>query len=78
MPNLVNEEPREPVKVLLEALRYFTRGSKRKRSSEDTIEDERFWKIIKAMLAQVNLTDEQAQTCKKAFLATKIAGILIP
>lgn len=30
------------------------------------------------MLAQVDFTDEQAQFLKKAFLATKIAGILIP
>jgi hypothetical protein len=58
VPDLVNEEPREPVKVLLEAPRYFTRGSKRKRSSGDTVEDERFRKIIKAMLAQVDFTDE--------------------
>ena len=42
VPDLVNEEPGEPVEVLLEAPRYFTRGSKRKRSSEETIEDERF------------------------------------
>jgi hypothetical protein len=30
------------------------------------------------MLAQVDFTDEQAQTCEKAFPATEIAGILIP
>ncbi|KAI1668233.1 hypothetical protein L13192_07369 [Pyrenophora tritici-repentis] len=35
---------------LLEAIRYFIRGSKRKRPSEDTIEDRRFYKTIKAML----------------------------
>jgi hypothetical protein len=74
VPNLVNEEPEKPVEVLPEAPRYFTRGSKRKRSSEDTIEDERFSKIIKAMLAQVNLTDEH-QIFEKAFAATEIAGI---
>jgi hypothetical protein len=45
---------------LPEDLRYFTRESKRKRSGEDTAEDERLRKIIKAMLAQVNLTDEEA------------------
>jgi transcriptional regulator with PAS, ATPase and Fis domain len=63
---------------LPEAPRYFTRESKRKRSGEDTAEDERLRKIIKAMLAQVNLTDEEAQIFKKAFLATEIAGIQIP
>jgi hypothetical protein len=42
VPDLVNEEPREPVNILPEAPRYFTRGSKRKRSSGDTVEDERF------------------------------------
>jgi hypothetical protein len=78
VPDLVNEEPGEPVDILPEAPRYFTRGSKRKRSSGDTVEDERFRKIIKAMLAQVDFTDEQAQTCEKAFPATEIAGILIP
>jgi hypothetical protein len=30
------------------------------------------------MLAQVNFIDEQGQVFTKAFLATKIAGILIP
>ena len=63
---------------LLEALRYFTRRSKRKRPREETVKDKRFSKIVKAILVLVNLTDKQAQTCKKAFLATKIAGILIP
>jgi hypothetical protein len=44
---------------LLEALQYFTRESKRKRSREDTTKDERLYKIIKAMLAQVNLIDKE-------------------
>jgi hypothetical protein len=78
VPDLVNKELRNPVKDLPEAPRYFTRGSKRKRSSEDTVEDERFQKIIKAMLAQVDLTDEQGQFFEKAFPATEIAGIPIP
>jgi hypothetical protein len=74
----VNEESGNPVEDLPEAPRYFTRGSKRKRSSEDTVEDERFQKIIKAMLAQVDFTDEQGQFFEKAFPATEIAGIPIP
>jgi hypothetical protein len=78
VPDLVNEEPGNPVEDLPEAPRYFMRGSKRKRSSEDTVEDERFRKIIKAMLAQVDFTDEQAQFLEKAFPATEIAGIPIP
>jgi hypothetical protein len=64
---------------LLEALRYFTRESKRKRSREDTAKDKRLCKIIKAMLAKVNLTDKETdketQIFKKAFPATEIAGI---
>ncbi|KAI1663808.1 Short chain type dehydrogenase [Pyrenophora tritici-repentis] len=52
VPDLATEESEEPVQSLPEAPRYFTRGSKRKRAGEDTAEDERFRKIIKAMLAQ--------------------------
>ncbi|KAF7565335.1 hypothetical protein PtrM4_047690 [Pyrenophora tritici-repentis] len=60
VPNIADRiELKEPVQFLLEALRYFIRGSKRKRPSEDTAEDKRFRKIIKAILAQVNLTDEE-------------------
>ncbi|KAI1507677.1 hypothetical protein Ptr86124_013394 [Pyrenophora tritici-repentis] len=54
VPDLATEESEEPVQSLPEAPRYFTRGSKRKRAGEDTAEDERFRKIIKAMLAQTN------------------------
>ncbi|KAF7567667.1 hypothetical protein PtrM4_142580 [Pyrenophora tritici-repentis] len=82
VPDLATEESEEPVQSLPEAPRYFTRGSKRKRAGEDTAEDERFRKIIKAMLAQVNLTDketdEDAYIFEKAFPATEIAGIQIP
>jgi hypothetical protein len=78
VPDLETEESEEPVQSLPEAPRYFTRGSKRKRSREDTDEDERLRKIIKAMLAQVDLTDEEAQIFEKAFPATEIAGIQIP
>ena len=78
VPDLETEESKEPVQSLPEALRYFTRGSKRKRSREDTAEDERLRKIIKAMLAQVNHMDEEAQILEKAFPATEIAGIQIP
>jgi hypothetical protein len=60
VPDLATEESEEPVQSLPEAPRYFTRESKRKRSGEDTAEDERLRKIIKAMLAQINLTDEEA------------------
>ena len=62
---------------MLEAPRYFTRESKRKRTGEDPVEDERFRKIIKAMLARVDFTDEQVQIFEKAFLVTEIAGIQI-
>ncbi|KAF7573927.1 hypothetical protein PtrM4_055500 [Pyrenophora tritici-repentis] len=82
VPDLATEESEEPVQSLPEAPRYFTRGSKRKRAGEDTAEDERFRKIIKAVLAQVNLTDketdEDAYIFEKAFPATEIAGIQIP
>jgi len=82
VPDLTTEEPEEPAQSLPEAPRYFTRQSKRKRSGEDTAEDERLRKIIKAMLAQVGLTDEEIdgedQICEKAFPATEIAGIPIP
>jgi hypothetical protein len=59
VPDLTTKEPKEPAQSLLEALRYFTRHSKRKRSRNDTTKDERLYKIIKAMLAQVHLTDEE-------------------
>lgn len=78
VPDLATEEPEEPVQSLPEAPRYFTRESKRKRSGEDVVEDKRLRKIIKAMLAQVDLTDEQAQIFEEAFPATEIAGIRIP
>jgi hypothetical protein len=44
---------------LLEALQYFIRESKCKRSREDTTKDKKLYKIIKAMLVQVNLTDKE-------------------
>ena len=77
VPDLITEEePEEP--SLPEDPRYFTRGSKRKRSEQETIEDGRLRKIVRAMLAQVDLTDEETQLFEKAFPATMIAGIQIP
>ncbi|KAF7569560.1 UBN2 multi-domain protein [Pyrenophora tritici-repentis] len=82
VPNLVNEEgPEEPCTQSVrekEIPRYFTRQAKRKRSNEEIVEDERFSKIVKAMLAQVGLTEEQTRLSEKAFAATEIAGIQIP
>ena len=76
---LVSNEPEElDAQALSEAPRYFTRGSKRKRSEQETTEDERLNKIIRAMLAQVGLTEEQMYTYEEAFPATEIAGIQIP
>ncbi|KAG9389228.1 hypothetical protein A1F94_002121 [Pyrenophora tritici-repentis] len=81
VPNLVDEEgPEEPYtqSVREEAPRYFTRQAKRKRSNEEVVEDERFSKIVKAMLAQAGLIEEQTRLSEKAFAATEIAGIQIP
>ncbi|KAI2474740.1 hypothetical protein Ptr902_12194 [Pyrenophora tritici-repentis] len=61
VPDLATKESEEPVQSLPEAPRYFTRGSKRKRAGEDTAEDERFRKIIKAMLAQPATIVQQQQ-----------------
>lgn len=66
------------------APRYFTRGekAKRKREEDEVVEDERFAKIIRAMLAQVDLTEEEfafiTSTFSSAFPAEEIAGIKIP
>ncbi|KAF7568846.1 hypothetical protein PtrM4_112490 [Pyrenophora tritici-repentis] len=82
VPNLVDEEgPEEPYTQSVreeEAPRYFTRQAKRKRSNEEVVEDERFSKIVKAMLAQAGLIEEQTRLSEKAFAATEIAGIQIP
>jgi Reverse transcriptase (RNA-dependent DNA polymerase)/gag-polypeptide of LTR copia-type len=72
-----------------EAPRYFTR-SKRKRSETSAKETERLQKIVKAMMAQVDLTmsdedinelgisTEDIEILEQAFPATEINGIKIP
>jgi hypothetical protein len=84
VPDIMVEEPTQDAQPMptaplpqQDAPRYFTRA-KRKRAADEAVEDERLSKIIRAMLAQVELTEEDIEVLTSAFPATEIAGIKIP
>jgi hypothetical protein len=85
-----NVSPKEPLptavsptdKTLLretpEPFRYFTRAEKRKRTDSSVAETEQYSKVVKAMLAQRELSTEELEILERAFPATEINGVTIP
>jgi hypothetical protein len=61
-----------------ELLRYFTRAEKRKRTDSSTAETEQYSKVVKAILAQIELSTKDLEILEYVFLATEINGVKIP
>jgi hypothetical protein len=60
-----------------ELLRYFTRAEKRKRTDSSAAETEQYSKVIKAILAQIELSTKELEILERAFPATEINGVII-
>ena len=66
-----------PPRERQELLRYFTRAEKRKRTDSSAAETEQYSKVVKAMLAQMELSTKDLELLERAFLATEINGVKI-
>jgi hypothetical protein len=67
-----------PPRERQELLKYFTRAEKRKRTDSSAAETEQYSKVVKAMLAQMELSTEDLEILERAFPATEINGVKIP
>ncbi|KAI0993721.1 hypothetical protein K3495_g14463 [Podosphaera aphanis] len=73
-------EPIAPVcqQIIQPRFRYFTRGAKRRLTSEDISEEEHFAKRIKAYMVQLQTLDDTDNIIDHAFAAQVICGVQIP
>jgi hypothetical protein len=61
-----------------EPLRYFTRAEKRKRTNLSIAKTEQYLKVVKAILAQMELSTKELEIFECIFPATEINGVIIP
>ena len=78
LPTAVSPTDNIPPREKQELLRYFTRAEKRKRTDSSAAETEQYSKVVKAMLAQMELSTKDLEILERAFPATEINGVKIP
>ena len=78
LPTAVSPTDKTLPRETQEALRYFTRAEKRKRTDSSAAETEQYSKVVKAMLAQMELSSKELEILEPVFPATEINGVIIP
>jgi hypothetical protein len=78
LPTAVSPVDNIPPRERQELLRYFTKAEKPKRTDSSAAETEQYSKVVKAMLAQMELSTEDLEILERAFPATEINGVKIP